>query len=748
MYDPRTELEGCNHMQWFAFRSTVLHPYAAADAWSTTYEIVNAGLCSYMKGWDGLEVCVSHDLQTWRRVPSTRYDAPSGTLRWSWMHNAAQPTTFFAYFEPYPYDRQLALVMRCASATAPGLEVSSLGQSLGGREIDVITVGTGPLHAWIIHRQHPGEPQAAFFAEGLLARLLGLERQGSIDGLTAQMLEAFTWHVVPSMNPDGGSAGHLRTNLAGANLNREWAPTGSYEAPSLERSPEVYHVLRAMQRTGVDFFCDVHGDEGLPFCFCAGNEGTPNWGPRLRALHGAFVGAYARANPDMQARFGYEPDSPGGANPAVGGNQVGMRFDCLAVTLEMPFKDNAANAAARRSGKAFDGHRCAMLGASLVDALAHVHTALRGVPVPRFELPDDAYVRPTEDVNEIRAFLDAQARAARGAARDGQGEGAGGGAQGNETTILWSNNDMKGTLWTSAEQREQWYDRSKAYWEWDGLHGKGKTNDGVMSGIGPLHDADIADSLAFITGGLQPIWPAPFFFPDARALDVGAGIGRVAGALLLDLCGEVDLVDGSASHLHEARAALGEPLGEPLAPGTSEPIGGRRETIGRGRVGRYLCSDLQDFVPLASHPYDLIWIQWTTMYLTDADLTRLLRDCREALAPGGVIVLKDNVIDELKGPKGLVDGRYVVDELDASVSRTRSHLLDLVNEAGLAIVASATANLKSEELDGLLKNNGWSEMHPVAMLALRSAEGPQVARSEDGIDNGDGGGSVFGWVFR
>ena len=264
--------------------------------------------------------------------------------------------------------------------------------------------------------------------------------------------------------------------------------------------------------------------------------------------------------------------------------------------------------------------------------------------------------------------------------RDGQGVGASGGAQGNDATIMWSNNDMNGTLWSSAEQREQWYDRSKAYWEWDGLHGKGKTNDGVMSGIGPLHDADIADSLAFLTGGLQPIWPAPFFFPDARALDVGAGIGRVAGALLLDLCGEVDLVDGSASHLHEARAALGEPLGEPLAPGASEPIGGRRETIGRGRVGRYLCSDLQDFVPLASHPYD--------------------------------------------------------------------HLLDLVNEAGLAIVASTTANLESEELDGLLKNNGWSEMHPVAMLALRSAEGPQVARSGEGIDDGDGGGNVFGWVFR
>lgn len=35
------------------------------------------------------------------------------------------------------------------------------------------------------------------------------------------------------MNPDGSWRGHLRTNAAGANLNREWAK------PSLETSPEV-----------------------------------------------------------------------------------------------------------------------------------------------------------------------------------------------------------------------------------------------------------------------------------------------------------------------------------------------------------------------------------------------------------------------------------------------------------------------------------------------------------------------------
>jgi len=47
---------------------------------------------------------------------------------------------------------------------------------------------------------------------------------------------------VPNMNPDGSWRGHLRTNAAGANLNREWA------APSAERSPEVLLVRNKMDQ--------------------------------------------------------------------------------------------------------------------------------------------------------------------------------------------------------------------------------------------------------------------------------------------------------------------------------------------------------------------------------------------------------------------------------------------------------------------------------------------------------------------
>ena len=256
--DPFTELEGKSHMQWFAFRTT--HDAASSEE-TVTYEIANAGECSFAVAWRGAEVVASHDKETWRRVPSTRYDEERGVLAWDWTHTSGE-SVYFAYFDLYSYERHLALVARCAAAAgAPGLSVRSLGQTLDGRELDCIRVGTGPLQAWVIHRQHPGESMASFFAEGLLTRLLGLSSGGQVDALTAQLLSRFTFHVVPSMNPDGALRGHLRVNAGGANLNREWASTGDYTAPTLERSPEVYHALHAMDATGVDLFVDVHGDE-------------------------------------------------------------------------------------------------------------------------------------------------------------------------------------------------------------------------------------------------------------------------------------------------------------------------------------------------------------------------------------------------------------------------------------------------------------------------------------------------------
>src|SRR3546814_8617380 len=81
----------------------------------------------------------------------------------------------------------------------------------------------------------------------------------SVDPVAREVLSRAVLYVVPNMNPDGSRRGHLRTNASGANLNREW------QSPSLERSPEVLLVRDRMERSGVDFCLDVHGDEGLPY---------------------------------------------------------------------------------------------------------------------------------------------------------------------------------------------------------------------------------------------------------------------------------------------------------------------------------------------------------------------------------------------------------------------------------------------------------------------------------------------------
>ena len=149
-------------------------------------------------------------------------------------------------------------------------------------------------------------------------------------------------------------------------------------------------------------------------------------------------------------------------------------------------------------------------------------------------------------------------------------------------------------LWQTPTQSKEWYDRGKEFFA-----ERAPDFDGVTGNLGRLHEPDIADSRRFLLAGEKPLWPEPMFREDARALDVGAGVGRVSGALLADLCGEVDLVDGSAAFLEQARASFA----------AKEPH------EARGRVGTCFCSELQRFVPKPAS-YDLVWLQWATMYLT------------------------------------------------------------------------------------------------------------------------------------
>jgi len=96
-----------------------------------------------------------------------------------------------------------------------------------------------------------------------------------------------------------------------------------------------------MQQTGVDLCLDAHGDEGLPYNFVIGAEAVPGFTPRQQALQDAFKQAWLAASPDFQDRMGYGPGHGTLANMTLATNWVAQHFGCLALTLEMPFKDNA-----------------------------------------------------------------------------------------------------------------------------------------------------------------------------------------------------------------------------------------------------------------------------------------------------------------------------------------------------------------------------------------------------------------------
>src|SRR5207237_8037182 len=65
----------------------------------------------------------------------------------------------------------------------------------------------------------------------------------------------------------------------------------------------------------------------------------PSITDRQLGLLNDYKAILARLSPDFQTRIGYPPSGPGRANLTMSTNHIAERFGCLAMTLEMPFKD-------------------------------------------------------------------------------------------------------------------------------------------------------------------------------------------------------------------------------------------------------------------------------------------------------------------------------------------------------------------------------------------------------------------------
>ena len=305
--------------QWFYFS------VEGAGGQALQMRIKNAYAASYVGGWKDYRAVASYDQDEWFRV-DTSFDGRELTIR----HQPEQDTVYYAYFAPYPTSRYRTYIDNIKAS--PVLSHEVIGETLDGQEIDYFRAGDGARQFWIIARQHPGETMGSWWMEGFLERLTDEE-----DALSKSLLDQATLHIVPCMNLDGAKRGHLRTNAAGKDLNRAWRNA------TMEESPEVFLVRERMEATGVDFFLDVHGDEAIANNFLDSAKGIPSWDERHEKMFNRYSARLLDISKDFQTREGYPAAAPGKANLDIANSYVAQTWNCLSMTLEMPFKDANVN---------------------------------------------------------------------------------------------------------------------------------------------------------------------------------------------------------------------------------------------------------------------------------------------------------------------------------------------------------------------------------------------------------------------
>ncbi|OAA63423.1 DUF858 domain containing protein [Niveomyces insectorum RCEF 264] len=222
-------------------------------------------------------------------------------------------------------------------------------------------------------------------------------------------------------------------------------------------------------------------------------------------------------------------------------------------------------------------------------------------------------------------------------------------------------------------------DESRRYWE-----AVSADDNGMLGGFPFVSRADLRGSRTFLAK--LGIGSKPGLRRIGRALEGGAGIGRVTEGLLLDIAEEVDVI-------------------EPVAKFTSA----LKERLGVRNVYNV---GLEDWTPEVSQDgrdgagvrYGLVWNQWCTGYLKDEQLVAYLRRCGSVLEPGvGLLVVKENLT---------TTGMDDFDSVDSSVTRSESSFLDLFAKAGFRLVRSELQRGFPPEADLL----------PVKMYALKPKE--------------------------
>jgi Zinc carboxypeptidase len=138
----------------------------------------------------------------------------------------------------------------------PLVEITPIGRTVEGRELEIIRVGhpEAPYRILLRARAHPWEPGGNWVVQGLIRSLL----EG--DAIARRCLDRYSLCVMPMAAKDGVVRGHTRFNVLGMDLNRNWERPADPELAPENHALERW--LEAMIRQGKrpHLAIDLHND--------------------------------------------------------------------------------------------------------------------------------------------------------------------------------------------------------------------------------------------------------------------------------------------------------------------------------------------------------------------------------------------------------------------------------------------------------------------------------------------------------
>lgn len=186
------------------------------------------------------------------------------------------------------------------------LRATRLGESIEGRAINAVTVGSGPITVLLWSQMHGNESAATM---SLADMIHWFATAPGTDTLRAALAERLTLVMIPMLNPDGAER-FIRENAVGVDINRDARRTATPEARILR------NVRDSIQ---ADFGFNLH-DQGT---HTAGEDGplvaiallapaadsARSWGPARQRARGVAATIARALEPHLGARVARYDDA-------------------------------------------------------------------------------------------------------------------------------------------------------------------------------------------------------------------------------------------------------------------------------------------------------------------------------------------------------------------------------------------------------------------------------------------------------